>query len=172
MNYKFLAKHGVSLAFGLALIGIAIMIFPIMGGLEAFNNLPEDVNQRAISKEGGIFGYGITVAIAFAIIAFGLALLFGIINVFTNFKDSKKFLIGLGVIVVLFIAMSAAASTDAGPRLMKTLLNPEYGLGDGVKFNTELFKRISGGINGTMLLCGVAIAAWILGEIWNFFKNA
>ncbi len=172
MNYKFLAKNGLTLAFVLGLIGILATMIPVFSGLDAFNSVADtvgdDVTRLSMSEESGIFYSGIYVSFLFGIIAFGLAVLLGIFGVFTNLKASKYALIAFAVLAVLFIVLNATANTDLTPRMSEILNNPEY------KVNGDLgiYKFISAGINGTLILMGVAFASMILLEIWNFFKNS
>ncbi|MEO1258222.1 MAG: hypothetical protein AAFZ15_05470 [Bacteroidota bacterium] len=172
MNYKFLAKNGLTLAIVLGLVGVLATLLPVFGGLEAFNELADslgdNVNELSKSKQSGIFQYGIYVSMVFGAIAFGLAVLLGIIGTFTNIKASKTALIAFAVLAVLFIVLNATASTDMTERMQTAVNNPEY----GVNGDLGIYKMISAGISGTLILLGVAFASMILMEIWNFFKNS
>lgn len=168
MNYKFLAKNGLTLAFGLALIGILATLIPVLSGLEPFEALADDPNIRSASPESSIFYTGIYVTFVLAAIAFGLALLLGLLGVLTNLKNSKLALISVAVLAVLFIALNSMASTDLTPSMSTILNNPDY----GVNGDLGTYKWISAGINGTLILTVFAFVAMILMEIWNFFKNS
>ena len=168
MNYKFLAKNGLTLAFVLGLIGILATLIPVFAGLEPFEALDDDPNVRSVAPESSIFYTGIYVTFILAAIAFGLALLLSIFGVFTNLKNSKTGLIAFGVLAVLFIALSAMASTDVTPSMTSLLNNPDY----GVNGDMGIYKWISAGINGTLILIAIAFVSMILMEIWNFFKNS
>jgi hypothetical protein len=52
--------------------------------------------------------------------------------------------------------------------MTEILNNPEY----AVNGDLGIYKLISAGINGSIILMGIAFAAMILMEIWNFFKNS
>lgn len=168
MNYKFLSKNGVLIAFGVAVVAILITFIPILGGLEAYESLPDDVNVRAASEEGNIFSTGIMVSFILTVVAFGAAILLSIAGVFSNLKDSKKGLIAFLGLAVLFFIMYATASEEISPELAVTVNNPEY----GVAGDMGIYKMISGGIAGTILLLIVSFVLMVAMEVWNFFKNA
>ena len=166
MNYNFLSRNGVSIALGIAVVAILIMAIPIFSGLEAFDALPEDVNARAASKESGIFSAGLMVAIVLGCLAFALAILLSFFGIFKNFKAAKTGLISFAVLAVLFIVLYATTSTDISESMMATV-NTYSTKGD-----MSLYKLISGGINGTIILTVGAFVLMIVMEIWNFFKNS
>lgn len=170
MNYKFLAKNGLTLALVLGLLGVLATMIPVFGGLEAFNEVADtvEVNELSQSKESNIFMTGVYVTFVLGAIAFGLAILLGIIGTFSNLKASKTALIAFAVLAVLFIVLNATADTNLTEALQTAVNNPEY----GVNGDLGIYKMISAGINGTLILMGVAFASMILMEIWNFFKNS
>lgn len=168
MNYKFLAKNGLTLAFVLGLIGILATMIPIFSGLEPFEALSEDPNIRSVAPESSIFYAGIYVTFVLGVIAFGLAFLFSVIGVATNFKESKFALLAVAIIAILFFVLNATASTDLTPEMTALINTPDY----NVNGDLGIFKWITAGINGTLVLLGIAFAAMILMEIWNFFKNS
>ena len=53
MNYKFLAKNGLTLALVLGLLGVLATMIPVFGGLEAFNEVADtvEVNELSQSKD-------------------------------------------------------------------------------------------------------------------------
>ena len=165
MNYKFLAKNGLTLAFVLGLIGIIATLAPVLSGLDAFNGLADtindDVTKLSMSEESGIFNTGIYVSWVLGAIAFGLAVIFGIFGVFTYLKESKFALIAFAVLAILFIVLNATASTSLTPEMSTILNNPDY----EVNGDLGIYKMISAGINGTLILLGIAFASMILMEI-------
>lgn len=168
MNYKFLAKNGLTLAFGLGLLGIAATMFPVMMGLEEFNSLSEEVNVRSVAPEGEIFLSGIYTAFVLGLIAFGAALLLSLLGVFSNFKASKMGLITFGVLAVLFFALNATTNTDLTPEMTSLINHPDY----DVNGDLGIYKWINAGINGSLILMVVAFLSMVVLEFWNFFKNS
>ncbi len=168
MNYKFLAKNGLSLAFGLGLLGLLATLIPVFAGLGPFNELADEPAVRSIAPEGDIFYYGIYVAFALGVLAFGAALVLGLIGVFSNLKASKMSLIAFGVLAVLFFVLNATASTDLTPEMASIVNNPDY----GVVGDMSIYKLVSAGIHGTLILLAIAFASMIIMEFRNFFKNS
>lgn len=165
--YNYLIRNGVLLGFLLALLAIIITVIPIFGGLDAFEAVPE--KQQALSEEGGIFGVGITVTRILLYLAVGLMVVLGIFGLFKDFKSAMKGVIGFVILIVFFGILYSMADTDvSGTALEATVKNPEYGVHD----SPGIFKLISGGITGTIILLGLAFVAIVLMEIWNFFKTA
>ena len=168
MNYKFLAKNGLTISFVVALLAIIITLIPVFGGIEAFDALADDPNIRSTSSESSIFKTGITVTFVLAAVAFGLAILLSLFGVFTNLKAAKTGLIMFAVMAVLFFVLNSTASTDLTPEMSEILNNPDY----EVNGDLGIYKWVSAGISGTLILTGLAFASMILMEIWNFFKNS
>ncbi|HFA47919.1 MAG TPA: hypothetical protein ENJ95_02740 [Bacteroidetes bacterium] len=166
MNYNFLSRNGVSVALGIAVIALLIMAVPIFMGIDAFNALPEDIKIRATSDEGNIFGAGLKVAIALGVIAILLAILLSFFGMFKNFKEARTGLISFALLAILFFALYSMTSTSISESMMETVNTYS------TKGNMNVYKMISGGINGTLILTVVAFGLMIVMEIWNFFKNS
>ncbi len=168
MNYKFLAKNGLTIGFVVALVAIIIALIPVFTGLEPFEALADDPNLRSTSSESSIFYTGIYVTFVLAALAFGLALILSLVGVFSNIKAAKTGLIAFVVLLVLFFVLNSTASTDVTPEMSTILNNPDY----DVNGDMGIYKWVSAGISGTLILVGIAFASMILMEIWNFFKNS
>ena len=168
MNYKFLAKNGLTISFVVALLAVIITLVPVFGGIEALDGLADDPNIRSTSPESSIFYTGIYVTFVLAAVAFGLAILLSLFGVFTNLKAAKTGLIMFAVMAVLFFVLNSTASTDLTPEMSEILNNPDY----EVNGDMGIYKWVSAGISGTLILTGLAFASMILMEIWNFFKNS
>lgn len=165
--YNYLIRNGVLVGFLLAVLAIIISVIPIFGGLDAFEAVPE--KQQPFSEEGGIFNMGITVTRLLLYLAVGLMVILGIFGIFKDFKSSMKGVIGFVILLVFFGILYAMASADvSGTALEATVNNPEYGVHD----SPDTFRLISGSITGTIILLGLAFAAIVIMEIWNFFKTA
>ena len=76
MSYKFLAKNGPTLAFGLVVICVLISLFPIFSGLSEFSNVPSE--RKAYVPVGGIFLPGLYISIALIIVAVVIDILLSI----------------------------------------------------------------------------------------------
>ena len=106
--YQFLVKNGQRLAFGIGLLVTVIFLVNVLSGMEEFSALPDD--ERSTT---GIFNFGLSGAIALAIIAAISMVLFGLYHILSNFRTSVKGLIGVALLVVVFII---AYSTAAGEK--------------------------------------------------------
>ena len=160
--YNFLTKNGQSLAFGLGTIIVVLFLINIFTGLPSFEALPEEQQDST-----GIFNFGITGAITLVIIAALAMVLFGLFHVATNFKSSRKGIIGLVVLVGIFIA---AYATDSGE--VSSFIKPavEKFESTGGTITPNNLKFISGGMTTVGVLMGLAVAAFVIAEIRNFFK--
>jgi len=159
--YKFLVKNGQLLAFGLGVVITAIFLFSVIGGLDQFNELPEEDQVTTT-----IFNAGITGAVILIIVAAISLVAFGLFQVLGDLRGSLKGLIGLAVLVVVFfIAYSSAngvASNEIDP--IANAIERVGGIDPGN------LKFIGGAIVTAMVLVATAFASFVLAEIINFFK--
>lgn len=155
--YKFLTKNGQLLAFGLGVLITILFLINVIPGLEEFNMLSKEEKPTT-----NIFNLGLAGAIALAVIAAVAAVLFGVINTITNFKGSIKGLIGVGILLVVFFVLYSMATPETSGPLVSTL--EEFNVTEGQS------KFISGAINTSLILAGVAAAAFVISEVRNFFK--
>ncbi len=154
--YKFLAKNGQLLAFGLGVLITAIFLASALGGIDKFTALAED--QRGTSN---IFNFGLMAAIGLVIIGAIAALLFGLFQTISHPKGALKGIIGIGLILVLFFVGQALAGPDT-QSILDT--RAEFNVTDGQS------ALINGSIMGALLLAGLALAAFVFSEVRNFFK--
>ena len=155
--YNLLNKYGQLFAFGLGLLITLIYIISVVSGLSTFNSLPE-------GEEGttGIFNFGLFGAIALIILCAALILGFGIYHAVQNPRGSLKFLIGLGVIILIFILTFAISEAETTGKLGE--LANARNLSDGIS------KYISGALKTALALALIAALAFIFSEIRNLFK--
>lgn len=159
--YKFLVNNGQRLAFGLGILVTAIFLFSVLGGLDTFNELPEDDQVTTT-----IFNAGISGAIALIFIAAAALAIFGLLQVFGNLKASLKGIIGLAVLLAVFFIAYTSANGDVASEIapIKTSIERAGGINPGS------LKFIGGAIVTAMVLIGAAFASFVLAEIVNFFK--
>ncbi|MEY3052912.1 MAG: hypothetical protein RLY31_2697 [Bacteroidota bacterium] len=157
MSYKFLAKNGPLLGFGISILCILIAVIPILGGQEALSLIPE--KQQAFSPEGNIFYPSIYVAGFLLIASVALAVLLSLAKVLTNLKASTKGLLGFGLLVVLFLAFYATASSDIPESLSR------------FEVSDAIYKVVGAGITLTMTLGFGSVLLIVLMELWGFVKN-
>jgi len=156
--YKFLAKNGQALAFGVGTL-ITVIFFAIAaGGLEEFSALSIE-EQRKTS----IFDFGLYASIALSLLAVVLLVVFGIVQVASNFKESAKGLIALVVLIAVYVGSIAAAPGEV-TGIMAATVEKVGGV------SPAALKFIGGSITTSLLISVVAFAAFVLSEIRNFFK--
>jgi hypothetical protein len=161
MSYQFLIKKGPTIAFLAALFFALVALFPIFGGLEAFDKVP--TAQQSYSEEGNIFKVGIVVAGLLLIAAVGLAILLSVFKVATNPKGAMKALIYFGILVVLFLVLYGMAEAKGSGSLTETI--EKFAVSDTIS------KVIGAGISLTLILGIGSIIIAVGMEIRNYFKN-
>ncbi len=161
--YNFLTKNGQTVAFLLGVVIVVIFLLNIFGGLSTFETMPEE--EQATT---GIFNFGLTGAIALVVIAAIAMVLFGLFQVFTNLRGSLKGIVGFLILLGIFFGAYTMASGDATPYI-EGAINKFEESGNGEITENNL-KFISGGISTVGALLAIAVAAFVIAEIRNFFK--
>lgn len=157
--YNFLTQKGQLVAFGLGVLITIVFLLSVFGGLDGFEALADE--DRGTT---GIFNAGLYGAIVLCILCAAAILLFGVYHTVTNPKGAMKFLIGLGLILVIFIIFySMATPVTEGDGRLFTIMQ-KFEITDGAN------KFISGALSTTLVLAVIAVAAFIFSEIRNLFK--
>lgn len=112
--YQFLKKHGVTIGFstGGALSVLAFMII-IFG-------LPSGLGTKELYEQSA-FNFGLFVTYALFFVASLAAVIFPIIYLAQNFKESTKLLISLGLLVVVAIVAYVMASGETSADIAKAV---------------------------------------------------
>lgn len=155
--YKILTKHGQLAAFGLGLLVIVIFLVSVFSGIDGFNALSKEDQY-----DSTIFDIGIRLTVILLIICAAIALIFALYQTVTNPKAALKGIIALVILVIVFVVlynMSVAETTGPVAEAVQ-----EFGLTENES------KLVSAGIKATLLLGGVAIAAFVVSEVRNLFK--
>jgi len=160
--YKFLTKNGQTLAFGLGVLITVIFLISVVSNMGEFTAMAE---EKQI--ETTIFDFGLYGAIALAILAAIAMVLFGLLQVATNFRSSMKGILGFAALLVIFFVSYSMTETDVSPYIQGAIDKFEQG---GAEFTDENLKFISGGISTTVILVILAAAAFVISEITNLFK--
>ncbi|MFK7935134.1 MAG: hypothetical protein AB8G22_16600 [Saprospiraceae bacterium] len=154
--YKFLAKNGQLLAFGLGALVTVLFLGSVFSGLDAFTNADKEAQYGMT-----LFNFGLSATIALIIVCGVLALLFGIYQVATNIKGSLKGILGIvAIIAIFFIGQSVAGVDGAAVEKAKDIFDVTPGQS----------AYISGGIITTLAMIGIAVLAFVVSEVSNFFK--
>ena len=163
--YKFLAKNGEMLAFGLGVLITVIFLANVVPNAADFNALPEKDPARYAS---GIFNFGLSGAIVLAVLAAIAMVGFGLFHTATNFRNSLMGIIGFGALIGIFFISYSMASGEVTP-FIQGAVDKFQDSGNGTLSAGNL-KFIGGGISTVLILLLVAVAAFVLSEIRNFFK--
>lgn len=157
--YKFLTRNGQLMAFGLGVLIAILFLISVLGGMESFNALGDEDKGTT-----GIFNIGLYGAIVLCILCAASIVLFGVYHAVSNPKGAMKFLIGLGVLIVIFFIFYAMADpvTVEDGKLFDVI--QKFEITEGVN------KFISGALSTTLTLAVVAAAAFLLSELRNLFK--
>lgn len=156
--YNFLIRNGQLLAFGAGTLITLIFLVGVFSGLDSFNAL--GVEEQGTTS---IFNFGLYASIALAIVCVICVIAFGIYHTATDLKGARMGLIGVGVLLVLFLVARAMSPNPSLSAHLEPIIN-ETSVTDAVSTN------IGGGIGFTLLLMGIAAAAFVFSEIRNFFK--
>lgn len=169
--YSFLTKNGQTIAFVTGVVLSLIFIILVMTnpltvdlGPESFTKNPEGADALLAKLTQFDFGLYITyILLAITSIA---ALAFGLFQFIATLIDTPKkavrtVAIIVGIIVFFFIGKAIAPSIDSVNVLAAA---KEFGVSEGQR------GVISGGINLTLIVLGLAVVSLIVSEIINLFK--
>ncbi len=158
--YNLLSKYGQVGAFGVGLLITVIFVFSIFTGLEDFNAYgPKD----AARFDTTIFNFGIGVAVALAAVAFIIMLIFILLNTVTSLTSGgAKGMIGILIAVIVFAVCYFLAEPLTGGPLDEYC--QKFFVTEGQS------QLISGSVNASIIMCGIALAVFVLSEIRNIFK--
>jgi hypothetical protein len=155
--YKILTKHGQLAAFGLGLLVIVIFLVSVFSGIDGFNALSKEDQYTST-----IFDIGLRLTVILLVICTVIALLFALYQTVTHPKAALKGIIALVVLVIIFVVLySMSVAETTGPVAESV---QEFGLTENQS------KLVSAGIKATLLLGGLAIAAFVVSEVRNLFK--
>lgn len=167
--YNFLMKYGNLLALVLSIIILVIFFVNInmgFGGIEGVDGSTDlaKLIQEKDAPELNFFNFGLTSAIVMAVIAALVWVIFGLLGLILNFKNSIKFLISFGVVIVLFIVFYNTATVETTGRLGELLADANYHV------DVKTSQYISAGIKTTLSLFGLSILTLVVSEVLSFFK--
>lgn len=161
--YNFLVKDGTALAVGISAVMLVIFGLGIyFGSSSGGYNLSELTNMEDKSNIN-CFNSGLWMMYILTIIAV-LLMIFGVFfDLFKNFKEGSKSMIGFAGVLVLFVILYFTSSHDTGGRF-DAYWSKDFGITEG------LSKFISAGLYGLLILSLVSFLLIIFFEIKSFFK--
>ncbi len=100
-----------------------------------------------------VINIGMFVTYGLLVIAGLAAIIFPVIQMFSNFRKAIPTLIGIGILILILLfsysISSAEVYEDAGPRVS---------------------QWVGGGITATMILIGLGLLSAIFSEIYKYFR--
>ena len=157
--YKFLTKNGQTISFFVGLAICLIFLIVVFMGLDEFSLL----DPKTDARQSNLFNFGIFSAIALIAICTAGMIFFILFNVVTNLKGNIRLLIGVGVVLLIFLAMYFGADYEPeGTMLGDLLKNNEISSGQN--------GFIVGGLWTAVILTVLAFASFVVSEVLNFFK--
>jgi len=161
--YKLLTEKGQMFAFLLGAIATVIVVGSIVANSNKHLLDAPDAAKRATEiADTGILNTGLNIVALLLFIALAATIIFGLLNLVTDFKSSIKFIAGFAVMIILFFVLKGTADHETAGTLVETM--KEFNIDEG------LSKGISAAIKGTIAMTVVAIGSMIVFEIINIFK--
>jgi len=161
--YKLLTKRGQLFAFLLGAISTVIVVGSITGNSNKHLLDAPDAAKRAVEiADTGILNIGLNVVAALVFVALAATVIFGLLNLVSNFKSSLKFIIGFSIMLSLFFILKTTAAHETVGSLVETM--QEFNI------DQNLSKGISAAIKGTVIMTVIAIGSMIIFELINMFK--
>ena len=169
--YTFLNKYGQMLAFG---IGVLITI----AFLATIFSAPEPEMESWLSESAGpekyetsAFDLGLFASIGMTVIAFIIALVFGVGQLAMNPKGSLKGLIGLAVLVVIALVAYSTANGDLAqesPEIVRSI--EKFNTDQQADFDGDTLKLVGGSIITSVVMIALAVVSLIAFGIYSLFK--
>lgn len=160
--YKFLAKNGQLAAFGLGLLIVIILLVSIFSNPDQLAGI-EDANPADIT----MFDFGLRAPIALLVLSAVAILAFGVMQIASDIKGSLKGIIGFAVLLLIFAITYNTASGEATGSIVSAVEKVEANGGVITEGN---LKWVSSAVATGLIMSGIAVAAFVLSEIRNFFK--
>jgi len=155
--YKLLSTKGTLIAFAVGLLGAVIFFIPVVGGLDAFNALPD-----AEKKTSNIFNLGIQLMLAILAISVIITIFWALAQMVMNPSGAKMGFIWLAVIVGLFALGYFVLNSPDNDAIIADLKT--NGVSDGQS------KLIGGGLWMMLLMLLGSLGIFVFSEIRNLFK--
>ncbi len=164
--YQFLTKNGQALAFGLGLLLIIVFLATALPSAGNYNFETMEADQV---REVSIFNFGLYSAIALVVLAAIGMVLFGVLQIAGNLKNSWKGILGFaGMVVIFIIAFSIASGDPETAAIQNSVSNFESS--QGVEMSTSNLKFIGAGITTAIVMAGLAVLALVVTGVRSFFQ--
>jgi len=169
--YAFLNKYGQALAFGIGVLVTLIFLGSIFSMPEEQMTMLLDENAGVEKYETSAFDFGLYGSVILTVIAFIIAVVFGIGQLASDPKGSIKGLIGLAVLLVICFVSYSVANNDLGQESAEIQRAVEkFNTDQGADFDGGTLKLVSGSIIASLVLIGISILTLIVFGIRSIFK--
>jgi len=169
--YAFLNKYGQALAFGVGVLVTLIFLVSIFSAPEAEMESWLSESAGADKYNTSAFDFGLYGSIFLTIIAFIIALVFGIGQLASDPKGSVKGLIGLAVLLVICFISYSVANNDLSQESAAIQHSVDkFNTDQGADFDGGTLKLVSGSIIASVALIGISILSLIVFGIRSIFK--
>lgn len=155
--YQMLRKNGLLIftLLGFALCAIGILIVT--------TSLPDDAGAKELVKShSGAFNFILSAAYGLFFIGVAAAVIFPLVYMAKNFKESVRFLIGLAIIILLFIVARMLGDGNMVVDLQKKFPN--------LAQDTGTIAFVDGSIMMLYFMVILAVAAALFGSVRGLFK--
>ncbi len=163
--YPFLTKYGQTLAFGL---GVLVTIIFLLIAFPNASEVVDPANPNKFNYSTSIFDFGIKGAIALTVLAVAAMVVFGVMQILSNPKDSKRGLIGL--VVLIAVAVIAYYTADISQSAGVQTAIAKFEEANKTTFSEGNHRIVGGGIVISGILLVLAFLGLFGSEVRNFFK--
>lgn len=162
--YNYLIKDGDAIAVGISAVLFIIFSLGIYLGASSGGYSLSELTDRKDLSDVNCFNSGLWMMIIMTILAIVLMLGGVFLDIFRDFKNGSKSLLGFGAVLIAFIVLYYTSSPDTGGRF------GAYWSKDPFFITESLSKFISAGLYSLMGLSVVAFLLIIFYEIRSFFR--
>jgi hypothetical protein len=158
--YKFLLKYGQLLAVVLSVVVVGVFYGVAILGINNAGYSSDDIltNKREVT----FFDAGLYLTFALCALAVVVWVFFAVYQVVRNPKDSIKFIFGGIALVAVFMVFYFLTNTEVTGKMAELVSR--------LSISDTVHRIISGGLNTSFVLAGVAVLVMIGTEFINIFK--
>ncbi len=167
--YSFLNKYGQAMAFGIGVLITVIFLAAIFSADASTLDLLLQNDKSPEAYDTGIFDFGIWISLALTVLAFVVAVIFGVAQMASNPKGSLKGIAGLAaLVIIMFVAYSMASGEATDPEIANAI--NKFETSQEATITPGNLKFISGSIITALVMMGLAILTLIVFGVRSIFK--
>ena len=167
--YSFLNKYGQALAFGIGVLITVIFLAAIFTADSSTLDLMLQNDKSPEAYETGIFDFGIWISLALTVLAFVVAVIFGVAQMASNPKGSILGIAGfVGLVVIMFISYSMASGEANDPEIANAIT--KFETSQEATITPGNLKFISGSIITALVMMALAVLTLVVFGVRSIFK--